>query len=337
VAAQQPSQQKKGVAAAVRRGRDGEEVGEGSTPCASAPGPSAPQRLFLYQGGDRTEAGWHGAVPPQILKLMGGAECFASPLNTTSGAGRYFSAFGDVDSPFGSLRSFFRAPSAAFRQIPSSLFGGTSSNAGLQSQSQSQPRDMFEVNPPFDHEAVVRATHRLRELIDSRRAAISIATAADTTSLDVAAALGASVPTPPPPHLDFLVVLPVGVREGVDMPSMGAALALLRDPRYLAASAVMRLSEAVYLDGMQHRISARFTARFYTGLFLLSSEVDATSSSAVPHGGDVVKPVPAAVAASASITGVEGSATGAQRTTAQGRMDAIREAWIAFFFDPSPN
>jgi hypothetical protein len=130
--------------------------------------------------------------------------------------------------------------------------------------------------------------------------------------------------------LDFLVVLPVGVREGVDMPSMGAALALLRDPRYLAASAVMRPSEAVYLDGMQHRISARFTARFYTGLFLLSSEVDATSSSAVPRDSDEAKAVPAAAAASANIPGIEGAATGAQRTTAQRRMDAIREAWIAY-------
>jgi hypothetical protein len=73
---------------------------------------------------------------------------------------------------------------------------------------------------------------------------------------------------------------------------------------------------------MQHRISARFTARFYTGLFLLSSEevvmdVAASSSSAMP--------IDAAAAA-----GIEGSATRVQRTTAQRRVDAIREAWITY-------
>ncbi|CUG93059.1 phosphorylated CTD-interacting factor 1, putative [Bodo saltans] len=109
------------------------------------------QRYFVLTGSAENpaqEGGWHGSVPPQVMKSLSsstdfafGGECFASPFNASCTA--YFSAFPDTDCYFGSVGSFF---------------GGPKPTKGL-----------FEANPPFEHATVMAMSHRMISLLNESK------------------------------------------------------------------------------------------------------------------------------------------------------------------------
>jgi hypothetical protein len=103
------------------------------------------QRYFNLNGADGSEAesGWHGAVPPRVMRAMHAelsvsAECFASPFNCFFS--KYFSAFPDTDNAFGSMGSFFDAD----------IVEGS-----------------LEANPPFDHTVAVRMAEHISRLLQA--------------------------------------------------------------------------------------------------------------------------------------------------------------------------
>ena len=85
-------------------------------------------------------SGYHAAISGECFRILASppmnvqAELFASPLNST--LGHFCSAFGDTDTPFGSLGSFF--------DCVSSLGAGC-----------------FEVNPPFVEDVIARVIDAL--------------------------------------------------------------------------------------------------------------------------------------------------------------------------------
>jgi hypothetical protein len=102
-------------------------------------------RLFCMQLRYETlfanNSGSQGAVPPIVFDLLRklvnvDGECFASPLNHTLPL--YFSAFPDVDQPFGSLGSFF---DDRYNVVVSGC---------------------WECNPPFDIRSISRALEKMQ-------------------------------------------------------------------------------------------------------------------------------------------------------------------------------
>ena len=122
--------------------------------------------------------GFQAAANQETFKVLTehldvGCECFASPLNCNYGelsypisdfesgslksrcvVGQYFSAFPDVDAPFGSLGSFFDVPT----------------DAGVEGS--------YQANPPFIREVMTRMAERMEEMLrhaEGREKALSFA------------------------------------------------------------------------------------------------------------------------------------------------------------------
>ena len=103
--------------------------------------------LVRYQSLDG--GGFQCAVPRSVFRVLEdewGVDCegFASPLNCTLGAGRYCSAFPDVDGRFGSRGSFFADDGTA----RSGGGGGVGTGAGAHRPACSS----YQLNPPFSPE-----------------------------------------------------------------------------------------------------------------------------------------------------------------------------------------
>jgi hypothetical protein len=121
--------------------------------------------LLRYQALDG--GGFQCAIPPPVfasLRKLWGVEheCFASPLNATLGAGKFFSAFPDTDRAFGSEGSFFDVAATRLMRCGS-----------------------FQLNPPFSTElyaAIAKRCHALLETAEASGKALAFVLILGATS-----------------------------------------------------------------------------------------------------------------------------------------------------------